>query len=324
MAERTFLTPGTIEGDVSVEASEPGESDVTTGPILMPSASGPSEFDEVLAPVESEAVHRMPPASAARWLSPLLIGALVAIPAVVAYATASAQPPLYEARAEMVHTSSGNAQADSQHLLTQVSLLRSQGFLAEAGVLADRSVADVEESFSVEQVDASGVLRLAYRDEDAAAALATVTDVADAYLARSVDGAGEEVRAQEMELLSGRLLTAMQALTTTQDEIAALGSRDNPEVPGQPDPAARGPLDRLRFDRTVLANEVRLLQTELLELERAALIPPAPAVAMVGAPYLLDEPVAPAPLRSAAVGALVGAMVAASYWFVWQRKRHAG
>lgn len=332
MAKPTSLEPTTFEQDDPAETPLPEvrrvshvkapTSDSAETPV-EPSAeaSVPDRTSDPLDGPQPDRTRRLP----ARLLWMLLVAALVVVPTVVAYLVASGQPPVYEARADVVHASSGNAQVDDQVLSTQVAVLQSRGFLTEAGVVGARTFDEVEESLTVERVDGSSVIRLAFRDEDAQAALRTVTALSGAYLDGAVDGVDEQVRAQEMELLSTRLMEATQALTATQDEIAALGSRDNPLVPGQPDPGARGPLDRLRFDRTVLANEVRLLQAELLDLERAALNPAVtPSVAMVGAPYVLEEPVEPTPLRSAAVGALAGGLLAAALWFAWQRKRHAG
>lgn len=252
-----------------------------------------------------------PPMTTFAW--PAVMAALIVVPMVVAYLVSSGASPVYQARAELVYSGSGNSTADEQALATQATLLRSYGFLQEA--VPESDVADLEEALTVERVDGSGVLRIAV-EGDADEALSTVTALAQTYLTTITD-TDIEGRAARQEVLDARMQESTGALAATQDQITALLATLDP---ADPDPAVQDELERARFEAARLADGIADLQQRQLQLELDTLSASNP-VTLLGAPYVLEDPVAPQPLRAAAAGGLGGILVVAAIAALRLRRR---
>jgi len=221
-------------------------------------------------PVRGYGPRRLP-----EWTSLALLAVgivLIAVASTVFFA--SRADSVYGARVDILYAASDDTTDDSREriLATQQELLQSRVVLAAVAEETARPLAELRDALTVE-VGRDDLLRVTVGDEDANRARALAQSVAARYL--------ELTSRLSPETDRGRRLI--------QDEIDRLTAGDAPLS-------------------TVTSDRVSRLQDRLLDLEVESAT--RPKAELLSRAYVLDDPLSPNLVRSAALGLLIGLLLA--------------
>ena len=226
------------------------------------------------------------------------VAAFVVLAAIGGFLWAKSSSDVFEARSDVLFELTAEQPTgflrEDRNLATQMLLLRSRRIVAPIAEARQLDIDATLEDLSVELLDASEVIRVSFRDESRDAALAVVRDVVAGY----VELAGADPRGAAEAFLNDQLTTVASQISQldsatqdepTRDRLAALRDRDTD------------------------------LRRQLNELTVAKLVTPQPQVLVPA--FTLTDPVAPRPLRSAAIAGLAALFPAAAYGAVLLRRR---
>jgi uncharacterized protein involved in exopolysaccharide biosynthesis len=281
--------PGTASADRGAQRSKPGRPTKKTG------QASPGDGASPVAP--------------GRLSTPRLIAVfatLLLLPPIIAGLLSSAQPPTYAAQVDVLYRNSDTTGSTiERELATQQVLLQSRALIAEVAEAAGRTPEDLAEDISVEVVEGSNVLRLQVEDQNPERAQEIARSLVDQYIAaRQEQVAGSATSAQERDLLQQQvdgLTTRLDAVNTRVAEILEVQ---------EPSTAAQTEQRSLEAEAQTVRQRLVELQSQLINADIRAVREGVSPARILSAPSVLDEPVAPQPLRAAAGGLLVGLLLA--------------
>jgi uncharacterized protein involved in exopolysaccharide biosynthesis len=242
------------------------------------------------------------------WLVAIVV-ALIVLPTAGAAALSAAEDPTYAAQVDVLYqqTATANAQSMERELATQQVLMQSRPLIDRAAATADVSGRELADAVTVEVVEESNVLRLQVADHDANRARVAAQAIGDEYIAAVREQAATSGgAAQERDLLTAQVQDLTAQLADKVAQVAQLTGVSNPSAAAQ-------------SQQRALEAEAQLIRQRLSEVQKQALAAQLQVVQeetgraqVLAAPSLLDEPIAPQPLRAAAGGALLGLVLAAA------------
>ncbi len=270
------------------------------------SRAGPDRDRAASAPAEA------PERSArSRWGLPVigLLVLLLALPPLLALGLASTRTPVHGARAELIYRVPPDSQRFDQEIQTQVLVLGSRGFLQPTAAAFDMPTEQLQEALTAEQVDGSELLRVTVSNTDAERALALVKSITESYTKRLTGGSTLDDQSQALQRRLDRLHAREERVNNRLSKVTARDARRAAANDKRPEASA----SQLRLEGVAVS-----LRDQLSELERRMTdyrlreLEGGPTVEVVAAPYVLDDPVSPQPLRSLAAGLLIGIILAGS------------
>lgn len=217
----------------------------------------------------------------------LIVGLTVA----AAVALSKRAETVYGGRADVVFVGLGDDSSDvrDRTLNTQRELVLSRAVLVPVARSVRRPLADVRDAVDV-SLAPDDLVRITASDTDPRTARSLAGRVAKDYIGVN-GGLSAEQRAAEKLI---------------QDQILVVRER-----------LRRSPEDQ----RYIFTDRVNRLEDQLLEQRVERLSQPAPAPRLLTAPYVLDDPLSPKPLRAAAVGLVLGSVLATVVIVVLLRRR---
>jgi hypothetical protein len=275
-------------------------------PIELPVVSeADSSYDadaRRLAPLRLDTIARYAAYFFAAVITSAVIAALLVLP----------QPKVYGAEAEILYELDENLEAgflrEDRRLTTQVVTIESRAILAPAGGSVGLTADEMLDVLDVGVVDGSEIIHFQTRGPSPEEAL----DRAEAITATYLQFLDEADSSDEAQLIVDDELAKIETeLAEIESQILAFSS-SSPDAGTSPELAillARA--DGLADQRTTLEN--RKNELELNDLIK-------PKFSMLTEPYSLDDPLEPQPLRTAALGALVGAVVGFGIVLVAERR----
>jgi hypothetical protein len=259
------------------------------------------------------------------WVMVAVCSILAGLPAVLAGMLASRQTPIYAARAELQYRIDGPVSSDNlrtdRRLATQLVAITSRALLEPVASRNGLGYETFRAATSASVVNNSEVIRIEVHDKSRTVALAAVTQLADAYLARArteFEARRTSLKDQvaaivaDQEAITARVLTLGKAAETAA-ATALPGSQSvvNPE------------LALLQERDRSLADQRLLLKAQLDDLSYR--IQAGAPAALVGAPYNVSDKISPRPLLAEIAGGLIGLTLAATTasLYIWWRRRVA-
>ena len=228
----------------------------------------------------------------------LLFAVIVALCAEAAYLWSSSKTDVWAARTEIQYV--GGAWVE-----TQAEALRSESLFRPVAEAEGIDTVDFLENLTAGQVPGTEVLAIEYHDEDPNLALRVVTNYSNLFMQRFEvpDVSDEEIAiSTQLEPLELRLEEVIAA------DLAA-GLENDGDAPTDEQVILRAEANQLRIDIGGLRE-----QLTAAELARIDLADNQPTV--IEAPFVLDEPVEPQPVKRAILGGLLGAVIGSVVLFV--------
>jgi capsular polysaccharide biosynthesis protein len=232
-------------------------------------------------------------------VSAILLAVLVVVVATAAAWWAGTRgPTVYGAEAELlVEVDAQNDPSADRRLSTQLVVLEGTNVLGPAATELGLSLRELRRALDASVIRGSQVIRIEASAQSPERATEIVEAVTKEYLAQPPDPVAEEAR----EYLNRQLEAASAERESLREELAAITP---PEGPAELAEAAEL---QAMVDRQV--QRVSALQDQVIENELEQIRLGEPRV--VTSPRALEEPLAPTPLRSAALGLLAGLVLAA-------------
>ena len=233
---------------------------------------------------------------------------LTLVPAILAALISATGRDIYGAQVEVLYEAAPAATSPAQidrEFATQEVIVRSRSVLSPVAQKARMSVEDLEDAIDVDVVPGTQVLQIVVADPDAARAEELAQAVAETYIGLAITQAtrqGARTSKGDEERLA--------ALTTELSDLEAEAARA----------ASRGQVQRETQFRTDAADVLRQIGAlrDRLNLLPGSSLKGTPRVFV--AAHILPDPLAPQPLRAAAAGAVLGALVATGT-VLWLRRR---
>jgi hypothetical protein len=245
-----------------------------------------------------------------------VLALLVLVPPVAAGLVSTAQAPVYAAEADVLYVGSdaSDSQGTERELATQQVLLQSRPLIQAAAKKSGRAAADLAGAVSVEILDQSNVLRLRVEDRDRRRAADSASSLVDEYIAAvAKQTAASGTAGEERALLEDEVDRLTARRTTVEERLASI--RANPSG------AAPDEQQTLENEAAAIPQRLAELEARLLDVNVRAVQEKAGRAQVLAAPSVLDEPVAPQPLRAAAGGALLGLLLATGLWTLLRHRR---
>lgn len=266
---------------MTTPSSEPASSLLTGG------AHPPSPVTTAL---DWEQLEPSPPS----LMNLVLVGLLLVVAGAAAgVGFGQLSPTLYGARAEFVlYSSSADSSVVQDRAATQVSILSSQAVFAEVASRFKTDVTRLRERVQVDRAPEGGAVTLTVADRDRDRALGITQALVDRYGSTVSDTFSTDLVTQYLESEAERLSARRAQIESSLRKSPEDGSK-----------MLRAQLSAVADQQSSVSDEIREIRS--LQLETAA------ALHLVSRPYLLEEPVGPSDGRQAAIGALLGAAVAA-------------
>lgn len=236
----------------------------------------------------------------------LLTAALALLGAEAGFLWASAQDDRWEGRSEIEYR--GDSWTETQDLA-----IRSRTLTEPIAARWQIDIKTFEERLQAGLIPGTQVLRIGYLDEDPDVARGVVADVTSTYLAITADGEAD----QAITAVSDQLNTLEVELEAS---VAELETRSEGIAPGEP--LTIEVLD-LQAEINSLRSRIGLLELRLIDEELQAIETDASGVPrIITDPFVLEEPAFPKPVRTAAIGMLIGLVAAAVMWVVvWNMRQ---
>jgi hypothetical protein len=241
----------------------------------------------------------------------VVVALLLLVPPAVAAALSAAQPPTYGVVADILYEGDVTASSESadRELATQRLLLLSRSAIAQAAREADRSAKELTKDTSVEVPEGSSILRLQVEDESAATARAIAESLVTQYTTAVEERRAARVAGQR-ELIVTQIEGRAARLTEITARIAAVAAQIGIVPSTRTAPAGLvAEQQGLEAEAQLIRQQVADLQTQLVEIDVLNLEGGAGRAEVMVSPTVLEEPVAPQPLRAAAGGVLVGLLL---------------
>lgn len=224
------------------------------------------------------------------------------------YGLSAIQDPVYGAEADILYrVADGSGARAERDLATQQVVLQGRAVLQPVADEAQMPVEDLQELLSVEVVGQSDVLRITMEHRDPALAVQLARDISDHYVrtvAAAQDEAASFVEEQSAELAA--------ALGDVEQELVDLQEEDDDAVGDTPDERRlQAEAERLRL---------RIAGLETLLAGAGAATPGGAEIRVLTPAYLLDEPLAPRPVRAAVAGGIAALVVIAALGAVLARR----
>jgi capsular polysaccharide biosynthesis protein len=218
---------------------------------------------------------------------------LILVGAIVGYVVSGAMSKTYGSRFQVsVPTTATDDALVARQVENQIQVLEGRGLLSRvanrAGVPLDTLVKRVHASV----VPGSSVVTVTLTAPDRGAALAAAQDMADQYMHAVATGPDQ----RSVDYLQSQISKLSDEQASIAQQRAAAPSRE-----------AAASLDARSLS---VAGQITALQSQLTTLTTQALS--SSNVELLTAPYGLTEAVSPKPVQAAAVGALIGGIVAAA------------
>lgn len=224
----------------------------------------------------------------------------------------------YAARSEIQYLIDNDTNiGDSfRRMETERILIENPSFLAPIAATNDLTVKMLTKDLAVTSLRGSEVIRIEYVDIDPSVALDVVRQITDIYVNRSQVS---ERSVKQLDYLDEQIIEAQADLSVAQDAtrqasadyLAILRALDAEERDDIPETAAielaRNGVERATVRLNDLNNERDLLS-------RSQLVPQG--AQPLTAPWVFEEPVEPTPVRGAALGALLGVLLASLIGYV--------
>lgn len=236
---------------------------------------------------------------------------LLLAPPVAAAALSAAQAPTYGVVADIVFEgdSSASSETADRELATQRLLLLSRSAIAQAAQEAGRSAKELTKDTSVEVPEGSSILRLQVEDKSAATARAIAESLVTQYTTAVEDRRTARL-ADQRELIGTQIDGRTKRLTEITARISAVAAQIGVVPSTRTAPAGLvAEQQGLEAEAQLIRQQVADLQTQLVEIDVLNLEGGAGRADVLVSPTVLDEPVAPQPLRAAAGGVLVGLLL---------------
>lgn len=236
-----------------------------------------------------------------------LAATVIVLAAGLTLAGALIWPKTYAARAEILFPITQEQPTgflrEDRSLTTQLVLMRGRAVLGPIAEEQQRSVEDLQEHINVAVLQSSEIIQLEVTDRSPERALQTVQAVVDNYLGLSQAGQPTLRQRLATELVAVNTAVAdAQARLSTQEGLVAAGTATTDTV--------------VPLQSALQAQQSRQQQLQA-QLDTVNL---APVAQLLTAPYAAG-PVNPKPMFAAAVGALVGVVLAAVIVAVVARSR---
>lgn len=198
---------------------------------------------------------------------------------------------VYGGRADVVFVALGDQSSDvrDRTLNTQKELILSRAVLLPVAREVRRPLAELEDAVDV-SLAPDDLVRITVSDADPPTARSLVTRVTRTYMGLSGDLSAEQREAEAL----------------IRSQIGVVRGR-----------LRQAPQDQ----RYIFTDRVNRLEDQLLQLRVERLSQPEPAPRLLAAPYVLDEPLSPKPVRAAALGLVVGLLLATAVVVVLLRRR---
>ncbi len=233
----------------------------------------------------------------------LLAVVIVLFGGVAGFGGALLWPPVYAARAEILYPITEEQPTgflrEDRNLTTQLVLLQSRAVLGPVAAREGRSVAELEESLTVELLESSELIRIEVRDRSGEAARRLVEAIVQRYLDIYQVQHPSQVRQyleRELEDVRNRAEATRGRLLQLRAEAAAGLARDV-EISTAEDDL-----------QPLIAREQEILR----QLDQINIVSLAgPTAELLTPPYVLANPVSPRPQFAAATGALTALIIAA-------------
>jgi capsular exopolysaccharide synthesis family protein len=240
----------------------------------------------------------------------LLIPVLLATAA--SFGLASTQRPVYEAHTDLLFRGSDTSDAPSPpaDVLTERRVAVSPAVADRAaGILDDgTSPASILAKVGAEQVEELSILRITVRDQNPDHASELVTALSTAYLDFRREGAAKKAGAitaavaRQTRVLSAQLQELDQRIAARQARSAAATGPSSDAAGADPE------LQQLRARRDLLLGQLTVSQGRLDQLNLQAVTQGADVSIIVPATSS-GVPVEPRPVRTTAIGALLGLLI---------------
>lgn len=248
------------------------------------------------------------------WLTPRLVMltlTIILLGAAAGLAGALVLPKTYGARAELLYSANqpeqgGDPLQQGRELSTQLVLLKSRAVLGPVAQKQGRRYEDLDKDVSVSVLENSNVIQVEARSSTGPVALQTLQAITNGYLALSGQTSGV-VRNLDAQLAEARQNTAQLQTRIPQLVSAVLAGTAN-----------QTSLDDARAQLTASQDREKALQARIDEITLTGQA--GPAAQVLTPPYSLPDPVSPQPLIATGIGALVGAIVAATMLAVGARR----
>jgi uncharacterized protein involved in exopolysaccharide biosynthesis len=318
-------------GHTDVLLDEPQESPRSLAPSLSPSgkvSAAPAGRSAAATPhqhwTDGEAMstfHRQPPSGnivgrlvGSIWRYKSLVAAAVLLGALLGYGWAARQPTLYEGVARVLLVAGSDStslpgeapQPPSEpegYLRSQAQLMSSSPVLARAVTLSGSriSVETLRQRLEVDVAQDADVLTIRVVDSTARGAAKLANAVATAY---------EHMLVRQWRERSSEMVRQLRDMRSRlQPRLAELDA----ELAGSPNDS------RLRAQRAAVADQLSLIQRQLMEAEATAR---SNGVALRERAAVPKQPITPGPGRAMAIGMLLGLLTSAV--LVWWRTRGQG
>ena len=219
--------------------------------------------------------------------------AIVVVAAAVGAGYAASQPEVFEARANIQLEPNSNLGPNSadRELAAQLVAIKSHTVLEPVAIGENLSYSELEDNVQARILPSSNVIEVAVQSQRSDRAMELVSAIVEQYLAFAKSTAVPEAQTvvdEQLNAIQTRLTEIEAALqsTPTDAELATLTAERTALYSQQADITAFG------------------LQAKVEELKTSR-------VMVLTEPYLLNEAVAPKPLRTATIAALAGALLAA-------------
>jgi capsular polysaccharide biosynthesis protein len=233
------------------------------------------------------------------WIVAVAAVLVVLLATGAAYVVGGTGPERYAADVEVFFDPGRvDSQEADRSLATQVVVIEGPSVLGPVADASGQDFDDLTEMVSVSVVQGSQILRIRVVDEDAEVARVLAQDIAETYAGERPSAASDAAR----EFLQDRIDELDTVRIALQSELSEVQAAP----PANRDQARERSLqDELQLvSQQQIALDAELIRLELEDIQAAGARVLAPARA-------LEDPVEPRPVRSAAMGAVVGLLVAA-------------
>jgi uncharacterized protein involved in exopolysaccharide biosynthesis len=239
------------------------------------------------------------PKAPTTWALLLLAVAVVVVCAATAWSVSARTTMVYAADAELLVPvrADGEPQDIERELATQTVVIDGPGVLQPAAEELGMAPDDLDDAISTSVVEGSQIIRVRARGANGDEAVRRLEEVLRAYT--SVDVSSSQTEAHRF--IDDQVRTVNDEQARLQQELDAVR-----RLPAPGDPARDRELTEQMQVRT---QRLTTLQDQLLQIELQNL--QSNAARVISPPTAKDQPIEPMPVRSAALGALAGLVLAA-------------
>jgi capsular polysaccharide biosynthesis protein len=222
----------------------------------------------------------------------LLAVLVVLVATAAAWWTGSRGPTVYGAEAELLlDVNTDSDQAAERRLGTQMLVIEGGNVLVPASERLGMPLRELRRALDVSVVQGSQIIRLEASADSRERAVEIIDQVIGAYLAQPPDAVAQQTN----EYLDAQIEQIAERRTEVSAELDRLDADDARAA------ELRAVADQLLQRESALQDQIVQIEVDQIQLGRPAITtPPSP----------IEDPLAPTPLRSAALGLLAGLVLA--------------